>query len=970
MALLAMVACTPKPNPGLGAPDPAADALAILRAESLIPASIAVGDQGDVSMPSLDVPVPLNVAEDPIASASWFIGRFSALLGVEPRDLVASKSLDNDDRERSVRFAQYYLDLPVYRAHMILSLDEDSDSVTSVLGNYLPNPGETLAGLVPAEEGGRISSFTSEVDAVLSAAALYGAAVDTMGVPELTWFVPSISGVPGDPRLAWRVILDGQRPETGDMIEEVVLDAENLSELYSVRGSASSDFYGEDFEISRVDDDDDNMNLCYAFDNLEEVFDEDGILGSAFSADAFLAYRSLHDTYHRFFALGRMSWDHYYWGGSGPLYVYFRPDDIQVVVEEEQAISGIASYMGGACETLIFSPGSVTDEIMVHEFTHGITDHVDGPSGKNEPGALNEGLSDIMSASLHDDWYHGDPLGSCSSDGVGSLFRSLADPADCGDPDQYSEKKSGKPDDGFVHSNSTIVSHAAFLAARGGQHAGTGIAVPSSGMGSWKVAVIWHDALSNYTGESTKMKGLRNAVVAAARKYDRKLQTYSSHDVCVAIKAHEAVELGVGDVDCDGLDDSADSDSDNDGVPDAKDSDQDNDGISNGKDNCPRLSNPGQTDVDGDGIGDSCEADADADGVFNRRDNCPYVKNAGQKDEDLDGKGDACDDSDQDGLTDEAEIALGTNRNRKDSDNDGIRDNEEVRRQLNPLRADTDGDGLSDLVEVKSISNGGSGTDPRKRDTDGDTRGDGADNCALVPNWNQADADGDGVGDVCDNAPILVNPSQSDTDGDGIADVIDDDDDGDGKLDSADNCPAVANTWQADLDGDGVGSACDVDEVELSGDDLSGVHLYAESVGRVRIPIRPCDQYCGQRLGRGELTRVSLQFTLPRLVRIVDNFGRVMSTAPVSTSAELAFTPNPDSAVDLGSGLDSPRTQYFAEISRPPGLACEVTCQETLIVDGSAVTGPRVSIAEVPPTTAPGPVHEAGEGSGVTVPGS
>jgi hypothetical protein len=59
-------------------------------------------------------------------------------------------------------------------------------------------------------------------------------------------------------------------------------------------------------------------------------------------------------------------------------------------------------------------------------------------------------------------------------------------------------------------------------------------------------------------------------------------------------------------------------------------------------------------------------------------------------------------------------------------------------------------------------------------DSDGDGVSDLADNCARVPNPNQADEDRDGFGNACDNCPILPNADQQDIgDADGIGDRCD-----------------------------------------------------------------------------------------------------------------------------------------------------------------------------------------------------
>jgi hypothetical protein len=66
-------------------------------------------------------------------------------------------------------------------------------------------------------------------------------------------------------------------------------------------------------------------------------------------------------------------------------------------------------------------------------------------------------------------------------------------------------------------------------------------------------------------------------------------------------------------------------------------------------------------------------------------------------------------DSDFDGLSDSAELGLGTNPLDADSDDDGLTDGmEDFVYHTNPLSADSDGDGASDAAEVSA------GTDPRE----------------------------------------------------------------------------------------------------------------------------------------------------------------------------------------------------------------------------------------------------------------
>jgi hypothetical protein len=146
--------------------------------------------------------------------------------------------------------------------------------------------------------------------------------------------------------------------------------------------------------------------------------------------------------------------------------------------------------------------------------------------------------------------------------------------------------------------------------------------------------------------------------------------------------------------------------------------DDDSDGVLNAVDNCPHDANTAQGDHDDDGEGDACDLDVDGDGIANSTDecaatpigqsvdengcraidvdtdldgvcdpgfgspiwcagldNCPTAPNPGQENFNADDEGDACDDTDLDGLLDDADNCRSVaNSLQEDFDADGIGD--------------------------------------------------------------------------------------------------------------------------------------------------------------------------------------------------------------------------------------------------------------------------------------------------------
>ncbi len=186
-------------------------------------------------------------------------------------------------------------------------------------------------------------------------------------------------------------------------------------------------------------------------------------------------------------------------------------------------------------------------------------------------------------------------------------------------------------------------------------------------------------------------------------------------------------------------------------------------------------------------------------------------------------------------------------------------------------------------------------------DADGDCACDGADNCPLAFNPDQADVDGDAVGDVCDVCPVDVendadgdglcesidlcrddyDPSNDDADGDGIGDVcdrcpvdIENDADGDGICESTDLCDAAYDPSNADGDGDGIGDACDVCPLDVANDaDGDG---FCESVDNCPAVSNP-DQADTDGDGIGD----ACEFQNPHIIKLLDSSGGGLAGATV-----------------------------------------------------------------------------------------
>jgi hypothetical protein len=814
-----------------------------LRAASAVAPRLKL-ERGAVRFATLDVRVPARAGADADARAAWFVAEHRDLLRVKNPAADLQLTRRSPDGQ-FVFFRRRHLGIPVFPGGIGVHLR--GSSVRALSGNYVAD--EIDAGPVPRLTAAQAEQAARRYDRRSRA---------VLGDTSLRYVNLGLLGAGDDrTRLAWRVNLDTHKT--------VYVDAQTGGRLYTSSRERS------DFDLELDNSNGNGPREGAPCGGEERWFEEGGpVPGADPDDEGRLAFASVTavDSYFRN-TFGRDGYD-----GDG--------DDIEVYVHVGSGWRN-AKYLGGWCDIFEFGDSYPVNDVMGHEFTHGVNDNEGELEYANQSGALDESFADIFGHFVDDgDWLVGeDTLGAGAPDAGRAAcvatrsLRDMSDPPCRFQPDRYNSPLrhaySDNPDRdlndfGGVHTNSGINNKAAFLITDGGMFNSRLI----RGLGRAKAQRLFYAVLTSYLWDSAQMIDARNGAVFFALLWSGTgTHGFTADDLCQVRNAYAAVELGQGDSNCDGVED---------GAP----SDFDEDASSDGNDNCPDVSNPGQWDWDNDGLGNECDPDDDNDGRNDEVDNCPGIHNPGQQDLDSDGEGDVCDNSDAPGdwqLDSEDNCPL----------------------HANPDQKDTDGDRQGDVCDAND---------------DNDAFPDASDNCPLTASNSQADGDNDRIGDACDLCPGVRSPDNGDPDGDGAGNPCDADDDNDGRNDGADNCPLVPNPAQTDLDGDGVGFACDADERGSVYDTIKSARTVNAKETFV-TPVPSCPQ-CGGAIPNNHEEVVIVEAPAGFDVRVVDSEGRSVADGSRRASRHvLRFRPPPHG----GSAARAGAVRVGAVRAQPPGGA-------------------------------------------------
>ena len=165
-------------------------------------------------------------------------------------------------------------------------------------------------------------------------------------------------------------------------------------------------------------------------------------------------------------------------------------------------------------------------DVVAHEYSHGIIAGLGDLTPQGESGAIGEGLADVFGVLIEGrirgttDWTVGELIHRPR--GQKQPLRDLAHPERSDNPCHFSERSDSPEDNGAIHANSTLVSHAAYLLSRGGQNLVSGHRVED--IGPIAVERILYRTLAHYVTRDINLRDFAEATVAAAHDLDPILQ--------------------------------------------------------------------------------------------------------------------------------------------------------------------------------------------------------------------------------------------------------------------------------------------------------------------------------------------------------------------------------------------------------------------------------------------------------------
>jgi Zn-dependent metalloprotease len=394
---------------------------------------------------------------------------------------------------RFVRVEETAHGVPVFGGEMIVQLDPQ-DGIEAITGNV-------SRGVFPrtaTEASPAVDAASASAAALARAMAAGASPLLEVGQPSLEWFVPELLHEEGPVTLVWSI--EVRDPLSPTFHHRWLLDGGDASLVREFPLLCSA--------ISR-------QIFDMASDTLNSppplVRNEGGAATGV--ADADDAYDMLGDTYD------------FYWTRHGRDGVNGAGATHQAVVRactkgaDPRCPWGNAS---GGKQSMWFGLGMVEDDVLAHEWTHGVTGYESALIYANESGSINESLSDIWGEfvdlvngrgndAANVRWDIGEDLAGPVLMG---RLRDMDNPPALSDPDRLGSSLYyvGTDEDFEVHTNSGVNNKLCFLLTDGDTFNGQTV----YGVGIDRVADLYYEAQTDLLFSSSGWAALAVALQQAA----------------------------------------------------------------------------------------------------------------------------------------------------------------------------------------------------------------------------------------------------------------------------------------------------------------------------------------------------------------------------------------------------------------------------------------------------------------------
>lgn len=491
--------------------------------------------------------------DEAVATAKTFLNTNKDLLGAEAPEAEFTLERRNvcELGRAHLRFTQTHAGLPVWPATLIVHLDQDGN-VDLFNGMFVPTPKDTLT----------TPQIEASAAVVIAQTRIPGSSGIQVDQPVLIIHAAD----DGQTRLGWKLNLNVS-PEA---CWTVVVDAENGEVLRSfnqvptgnVPGSGR-DLQGATRQFSVWQE----GSRYFMADTSKPMFDS--ATGSGYIGVADLAHTQDIEGARLLASEQAAQWTppdavSLFWG-LGRVYDYYQErhgrnsidgNGCDMIGMVRYDVNHANAFWSPTYKLVVFGDGApfaAAIEIIGHEITHGVTGYTSDLIYQDQPGALNEAMSDIFGEMVEaytygqPDWLKGAALGE--------IFQDYANPhnaqqAGFTNPARMSEYVDNdwvrENDQGGVHINCSIINHCFWKLAVG----------INGGIGLEDAAEIFYRANTQYLVPNSQFLDCRLACVRSAEE----LFGAGSTQALRTAAAFDAVEIFAGGTG--GNSDSGDNDGD------------------------------------------------------------------------------------------------------------------------------------------------------------------------------------------------------------------------------------------------------------------------------------------------------------------------------------------------------------------------------------------------------------------------